>query len=234
MQAITGTQCGDLLAMWLGKASTPEDAKLIAKEVGFNDSPFFGAEKKKVQLMGELVMVNTALAIFAVNQVFDAREAKSIIDPFLSIANKSIFSVIEKKDSDFKRRYELRMSEYFRILSEDKPALGISFSFMSNLGLNPLSNLQGQILVAARFGDSLTKTLDVLRRMTLSSGSPLQEFEGEIESWPVGQAKTALLLIKAILSGNSELIDKLYPELTVSQFKAVEAVIRKMEDARDV
>jgi hypothetical protein len=219
--------------MWLGKVSMLENAKLVANEVGFNDSPFFGAEKKKIRLMGELVMVNTALAIFAVNQVFDARGAKSIIDPFLSIANKSIFSVIEKKDSDFKRRYEQRMSEYFRLLSEYKPAIELSFSFMKNLGLDPLGNLKGQVLIAARFGDSLTETLDVLRRMTLSFEDPLQEFEHEIESWPVSQAKTALLLIKAILSGNNELIDKLYPELTVSQFKSVESVIIKMEDAQD-
>jgi len=234
MQPITGNQFGDLLATWLGEACAPENAKLVAKEVGFNDSPFFGAEKKKIKLMGEFVMVNTALAIFAVNQVFDAREAKSIIDPFLSIANKSIFNVIEKKDSDFRRRYELRMADYFRVLSQAQPALGLSFSFMKNLDLDPVSNYQGQLLVAARFGASLTKTLDAIRRMPLSSANPIQVFEREIESWPLGQGKIALSLIKAILSGNTELIDKLYPELTVSQFKAVEAVLRKIEDSHNV
>lgn len=233
MQPITGNQCGNLLSMWLQKSSSPDIAKLVAKEIGFNDSPLFGAEKKKIKLIGELVMVNTALAIYAVNQVFDASASKAIIDPFLSISKKSIFSVIEKKDNEFKKKYEQRMAEYFSILSKDKPSLGLSFSFMKYLSLDPLKNMQGQILIAARFGDSLSKTLDVLRRMTLQSNNPLKEFEREIEDWPVEQARIALQLIKATINGDSETIEKLYPELTVAQFKAVASVIEKMEKAEN-
>ena len=59
------------------------------------------------------------------------------------------------------------MDEYFKLLSEDKPALGMSFSFMKNLDLDPLKNMQGQILVAGRLGESLSKTIDVLNRLTL-------------------------------------------------------------------
>lgn len=57
----------------------------------------------------------------------------------------------------------------------------------------------------------------------------LKEFEQEIRSWPTEQAQMALLLIKAIFKGDKEVMDKLYPELTVNQFKAVTAVVKRME-----
>jgi len=57
----------------------------------------------------------------------------------------------------------------------------------------------------------------------------LENFSKEIEWWPEDQARTALLLIKATVSGDKDQIDRLYPELTVGQFKAVEQVVRKME-----
>src|SRR3989344_990354 len=162
MLPITTNQCGDLLAMWLEKSSSPDTIKQLVKDTGYNDSPLFGAEKKKVRIGCELVMANTALAIYAVNQIFGPNDAKPIIDTFLAIARKSVFGYLEGKDPNFKKRYEQRMSEYYKILSEDKPALGMSFSFMKNLDLDPLKNMQGQVLVAARLGDSLSKTLDVL------------------------------------------------------------------------
>lgn len=70
-------------------------------------------------------------------------------------------------------------------------------------------------------------------RSTASRSNPLQEFEREIEGWPQEQARTALLLIKATMNGDRDLIDKLYPELTVAQLKAVEGVLRKMEKGAD-
>ena len=57
----------------------------------------------------------------------------------------------------------------------------------------------------------------------------LENFSKEIESWPEDQARTALLLVKATVSGDKHQIDRLYPELTVGQLKAVEQVLRKME-----
>lgn len=227
---ISGDQCGDLLAMWLEKTCAPENIKLIAKEIGFNDSPLFGGEKKRLKIMSELLIAHTALAIFAVNQVFEAQAAKSIIDPFLAVVSKSIFSALEKKDDTFKNTYEQRMPEYFRILSEEKAMLGISFSLMQHLGLNPLKNMNGQLTLTTRLGDSLTKTIDVLKRMNLHTQNPLQEFEMEIESWPVKQAKAGLQLIQASLKGDAKTIDKVYGELTISQLRAVETVLRRLEE----
>jgi hypothetical protein len=167
MQPIIRTECGALLAMWLEKNSAADSVKQIVKDTGYNDSPFFGAEKKKVRIIGELVTVNTALAIYAVNQVFEFNDAKEIIDTFLAAVRKPVFGFLEEKDPDFKERYEQRMAEYFKVLSEDKPALGLSFCFMRNIDLDPLKNMQGQLLVATRLSDSLKKTLDVLNGLTL-------------------------------------------------------------------
>lgn len=168
---ISRAACGDLLARWLEKSSDPDVVKQLVKETGYNDSPFFGAEKKKIKIVGELLIVNTALGIFAVNQVFGHNDAKAIIDAFLAVAEKYVFGYLEKKDAGFKQRYEQRMGQYFKVLLEEKPALGMSFSFMTNLGLDPLKNMQGQILVAARLGQSLSQTLDVLKRLTLVPGN---------------------------------------------------------------
>jgi hypothetical protein len=66
---------GDLLATWLGRACSPDNAKVVAKKVGYNDSPIFGAEKKRTHLMSEIVIVNTAILIYAVNCVFHTHSA---------------------------------------------------------------------------------------------------------------------------------------------------------------
>jgi hypothetical protein len=162
MLPISRAQAGDLLAIWLGKNSVPTVLKQIVAETGYNDSPWFGAEKKKVRLVDEVVMVNSAVAIFAVNQVFTGSDAKAVIDAFLASARTSVFSVIEAKDKDFKRRYEQRMGEYFEALHEERAAIALSFRFMQNLDLDPPKSM-GQILVA-----SLSNTLKILRTLTLA------------------------------------------------------------------
>lgn len=57
----------------------------------------------------------------------------------------------------------------------------------------------------------------------------LETFAEEIESWPIDQAKVALQLIEAIIHGDSDEIDSLSGDLTVGQFRAVMAVVSKME-----
>jgi len=65
---------------------------------------------------------------------------------------------------------------------------------------------------------------------SVNKKNPLHEFTQEIETWPEEQAKTALLLLKATISGNQNEIDRLYQDLTISQLKAVENVLHKMEE----
>jgi len=218
MQPMSEQQCGDLLAMWLGKACSPESAKAVAKEAGYNDSPFFGAKKKKIKLTSEIVMLNTALVIFAVNQVFEELQAKSIIDSFLAISNKSIFSVIEKKDSTFSIRYEKRLAKYFKILHEENLGIGISFHFLTYIDIDPLKSMQAQLLISDRFGKSLSQTIDILKSIDIEGRSkkqnPIDLLYEEAQNWPDDQAKTAFQLIQNVLSGEGD-VDDLFGELTV-------------------
>lgn len=171
MLPITSEQCGDMLALWLEKSSSPEAVKQVVRDAGYNDSPFFGAEKKRTRVIGELVMANTALAILAVNQVFGPEDAKAIIDVFLSAARRSVFTFLEARDSTFEQRYEQRLTEYFKIFGEKQPLLGMSFAFMQSLDLDPLKQGPGQLHLAERFGRSLNETVDVLRRMDVSGAA---------------------------------------------------------------
>lgn len=59
--------------------------------------------------------------------------------------------------------------------------------------------------------------------------SPLIEFEREISNWPDSQAKTALLVIKATLTGNSKQAETLIRELNVSNMYKVLNVIKELE-----
>jgi len=161
-------QCADLLTTWLSKESSPDNAKNIAKNIGYNDSPLFGAKKRKTRLIGELTMLNTALVIVAINQVFNENNAKKIIDKFLIISNKSIFSVMEKQYPDFRNTYEKRMAQYFKMIHQENPGVGVSFAFLSNLDLDPLKSINAQLYLSKKFGNSLTQTIDVLSRMNIN------------------------------------------------------------------
>ncbi len=230
---ISELQCAGLLSMWLTKNSSPEVCKQIASDIGYNDSPLFGARKKKRRLMGELVMMNTALVIFAVNQRFERNGAKAIIDPFLASSRKSIFEVLEKHDGGFKERYPQRMAEYFEILGQDKAVLGLTFSFMQHLDVDPLKNLKGPLALTVRFGAALKGTLDVLNRMTFPDSNPVSDFEREIENWPVKQAKIALQIVSDILKGNVINLEERVSELTVDQFRKVEKLLRQIDGSAE-
>jgi hypothetical protein len=155
---------------WLKKNSGPDAVKHVVQETGYNDSPFFGAEQKRVRIIAEVTIVNTALVICAVNHVFAFDGAWGLINVFLGRARGRVFRFIETKDAGFARRYEQRMAEYFQVLSEDKPGRGISLCFLKNLDLDPIQNRQAQVLVAARLGKALGETIDMLKRFQLEAG----------------------------------------------------------------
>lgn len=167
MAAATPLQVGDLMFQSFQNFSSMETAKAIAAEIGYNDSPFFGATKARVRLVGEVATVTAALTIVAVNQVFPMPHAKTIIDQFLHQARGNVFSHIEKKDSQFKARYEERLAQYFSILSERNPGLAVSFALMSNLGIDPIKSGTGQIQLSVRLGQTLTRMIAGLRLVQL-------------------------------------------------------------------
>lgn len=164
---VSPTQCAGLLLLWLEKQCSPEACKALAKDIGFNDSPIFGADKRRVRLVGEIAIANTALVIHAVNCVFGHDGAKAIIDLFLEGARQSIFCHLEQKDPGFKARYEQRVAQYFDALRGDKPGIGASFLLMRALDRDPLKNLPGQMAVAIKLGESLSSTAQVLKSVSV-------------------------------------------------------------------
>lgn len=92
MAPTTHMQAAGVLLIGLEKRSSPAVTEAIAAEAGYNSSPLFGAKKARIRLMGEVVTVNAALTIVAVNQVFAMADAKTIIDIFLAGARQSLFA----------------------------------------------------------------------------------------------------------------------------------------------
>lgn len=209
-------QRGEGLSLWLGKASSPEIAKQIAKDIGYNDSPFFGANKRKVKIMGELVMVNTAIAISGVNHVYRADIAKEIVDAFLAKSRTHIFSFLEARFPDFSSVYEKRMEQYFNVLKGERPGMGLAFAFLIHMGKNPIDtvradpigNIAVQMAIALRFEASLKKVIGAVLHSASVSASPkaaspsrsegqkkaeLGTFIEEVAKWPDKEAQLAAL-----------------------------------------
>jgi hypothetical protein len=58
--------------------------------------------------------------------------------------------------------------------------------------------------------------------------SILRSFEREISTWPVDQAKKALLIIRASIAGDADVIDDLHGDLTIGQLEAVARVVQQI------
>lgn len=109
--------------------------------------------------------MNVAIIFVAVNRVFNKNEAKSIIDPFLFLANQAIFKVIEQEDPDYKEKNREHMAQYFEIFKNDDPGFSISLAFYKNIGMR--MDLTRGLAIADKFGGTLNKTIDTLKRMQL-------------------------------------------------------------------
>ena len=159
----TLAQCGDMLSFVVGERASAENSRRIAKEIKFNDSPLFGARKKRATLVGELVAIHSALVIFAANQALEEHAAKPVIDSFLKIANARIFKHVEAELPGFAGIYANRMKQYFPALHEERPALGLSYLLMDHLGLSPLKNLQAQLFLASEIGNAVTESVTSMK-----------------------------------------------------------------------
>lgn len=163
MLPISETQCGGILAMWLEKKSNPDIVKQIVAETGYNDSPFFGANAAKIKIIGNVTILNCAIAIIAVNAVVPKERCKGVIDSFLAAAKKPVFSWIESKDSSFNKKYTEQISDYFKATQSKQMVIGISYSFLENIGKNPLNCLEAQLLLNARISNMISETIDILK-----------------------------------------------------------------------
>jgi hypothetical protein len=245
VQVVTANDCGNMLSVFLGSRASAESAKELAKEVGYNDSPLFGAKKKRVALISELVMFYSALVIFASNRIFNQTVAKSVVDAFLLHAKGRVFSHLEKELPSFSSIYAARLEEYFPIFHQDKAPLGLSFALMKHLGLDPMKNLEGQLWLARQIGMTLDETLEILRGLRVSAPGierqveddqdgkermrrATDEFMGATSHWEGKDKLTAITIIGAALEGNSEAIAPLIQDLTLEQARIVRRFLEQL------
>lgn len=71
------------------------------------------------------------------------------------------------------------------------------------------------------------------KRPTKNADGPIERFEKEISAWPVDEAKTALLVLKASIEGDQATIDSLFGDLRVGQAEAVRKTLEEIENASE-
>lgn len=148
---------GGMLADMLKEQTSRDVIKTIVELTGYNDSPFFGAVKKKVRLVGELSMLNSALLIYAANQIAGREDAKKIVDSFLAEATPDVFRVLEARDANFKDRYRQRMETYLQLLSEDRPTAGTTAATI----MEQMTDVEGNAIGIERLAVQFMRNLDL-------------------------------------------------------------------------
>lgn len=226
---MTDEECGETLCSWMSQMCNPENVKNVAISIGYNDSPIFFATKKKIALMEEVIILNTAIVIDTVNSMLPNR-AKSVIDTFLLFSKKSIFDVLHQKDSSFKALYETRIAQYFKELANEKPMQGMTVLFMNSLGVNPHKNIQEQINMCNKLSEFFNSCAKCIKTSKMVTHTPVAMFENEINNWPKEQSKRAVMIIQAAVIGDQGSIEKLMNELTSEQANVVRTALKHMAE----
>jgi len=112
-------KAAEFLIAWVAKRCSPEWVKRTAGEIGYNDKPLFFAKKKRVKLVSEIAIINTAIVIFVTNMVVNPDRAPIIIDAYLETAKNTMFDRLEEIDSHFSDRYKKRIGAYFLLLKDN-------------------------------------------------------------------------------------------------------------------
>lgn len=200
-------QCSVLLGVWLQQKCSSEEVKKIATNIKYKKFSLFNTSQ--TYLFSEIAIINTAFAIFAVNLAFSTPEAKEIIDGFLSVARKTIFSPLEKSDKNFKRKYESRIEEYFRILKCNDVTTAIpalTNSFIDHLGLNRHKQPSASVILAIHFLDASNQIAGILQSMSFQPRK-LQDINNVLNlSRKTGDKKAELIFTLITISDEAEKI----------------------------
>ena len=237
--AIDLEDIGDDLAIFLDTHCSPEATNEIAREVGFKISSLFGSKKKSIQIKSELAIMMSAVLIATVNEMYREDDAKIIIDEFLSKSRTYVFNDLEKRDKKLSEKYTSRLIEYFDILDGEKPLIDLSFALLCHLGLASRLDLRSQLYLAEFIGSVRISATDLLDAGIKQENSYhehkqsvqelLEGFAVEVSDWPAHQKKIALEVLLAVLEGEKCEFDRLYPQLTASQFQKVTSYLEGVE-----
>lgn len=118
-----------------------------------------------MKLMAEVCCIHTAIAIHSANCIFEDVDLKPIIDGFLELLRKYMFSTLEKHMPKFSYLYEERMTEYYKVLSENDHDIALSFAFLYNLHGNVKLDMESQAILAVRFSKAVSTGMKIMRNM---------------------------------------------------------------------
>lgn len=249
MSVITVDQCGDLLSLFVANRASAEKAAELAKDIGYNDSPMFGARKKRATLVSELAILYSAVAIVSANSALRKEATRPVIDSFLKCAKTRVFSHIAREIPAFPNIYTARVQEYFPLFHQDKAPLGLSFALMKHLNLDPLKNMKAQLWLSEHIALTLRESIDVLKKMTvigLPSTPPspkapdpntqadkiaeaMADFTPVISHWEISAQMAAMMIINAALEGKGSSTQSLLSQLSIDQVRVVMRFLERVE-----
>ncbi len=157
-----GKKAATFLVMWVSKQCSPESSKALANAIGYNDTPLFFKKRKKARLVTEIIIANTAVAIFATNLAVNPDRAKSVIDAYLDSAKTTMFVPLERVNPNFSSQYQKRISVYFSLLQSNSIPEMVS-SFLTELGVNASSSSKGYDFLSQTLYSSIKEVHETLK-----------------------------------------------------------------------
>lgn len=143
------------LAQWVEETSNPETIKKISKEAEFNLKPLFGAKKKRMKLIAEVLSVKISVAIHVAHQTFRKHELQPIVDTFLEVLYANLLVHVDERSPSFNTTCQERLREYSTLYDLPNPGYGLSAKFLMNLhGKNTSSNKSFKLL-GERFAQTI-------------------------------------------------------------------------------
>lgn len=165
---VSAQSCGTFLASRVAAACNSEAARSVARQIGYKDTPFFGAKKRQTRLMAEYLIVHVALAIHAANVAFSVDHSRAVIDTMIDALGGRVFGRFEEFYGGFKTEYSVRMREYVAVFEHNAPLDTIAPVFTGGLGIDSLSNAAAVFAAMEPITRFFDDTVNGLRRITLA------------------------------------------------------------------
>ena len=118
---------------------SPRMRHRFAKSVGYKIPFTFGHKKAGALLMSELTILVTALVYETVNMVYEADDAKEILDTYRDGMQKTFDIIFELEGDAFGLKFAEKLPQYIEILSHENAIIELSSCLMRSLGIDPAS-----------------------------------------------------------------------------------------------
>ncbi len=189
MPSVSSQRYAASLTAWLKSCTSAERVASIAEEVGFNIPTFFGRRTRKLRVLTELVIAHSALAILAVNLVYDGEVGREIIDAFLDCARSEVFARLQAEDATFKSRYEDHIAAYFKTFS-GRSLMGAALACLHFLDLG-IDRYLREGIESFKGGDREAQLMKRFERALQDAVSQLERRSGGTDNTPGGEKRAS-------------------------------------------